>query len=202
MKKFFIAFLGTLAGIWFSLFIAFIGVFVVLGAAMASSLGSTTTKIEKGSVLLLNLSGQISDRPGSLDIMSAIQGNKTEIQGLNDIVGAITAAADDDRIDGIVIDCNGVAAGAAQRQAIVEALKKFKEDAPEKWIYSYSDSYTQGDYYIASTADSIFLNPIGQVDVHGLSATTMYFKNLMDKLGVEAQVVKVGTPPRPCRLLL
>lgn len=193
MKKFFIAFLGTLAGIWFSLFIAFIGVFVVLGAAMASSLGSTTTKIEKGSVLLLNLSGQISDRPGSLDIMSAIQGNKTEIQGLNDIVGAITAAADDDRIDGIVIDCNGVAAGAAQRQAIVEALKKFKEDAPEKWIYSYSDSYTQGDYYIASTADSIFLNPIGQVDVHGLSATTMYFKNLMDKLGVEAQVVKVGT---------
>ena len=50
--------------------------------------------------------------------------------------------------------------------------------------------YTQGDYYIASVCDSIFLNPIGQVDIHGLSSTTMYFKNLMDKLGIEAQVVK------------
>ena len=92
-----------------------------------------------------------------------------------------------------MIDCQGSSAGLAQRQAIVEALNKFKTDAPEKWIYSYGDMYTQGDYYIASVCDSIFLNPIGQVDIHGLSSTTMYFKNLMDKLGIEAQVVKVGT---------
>ena len=187
------AFLGTLAGIWFSLLIAFIGVFVVLGAAMASSVGSKTTKIEKGSVLLLNLAGEISDRPGSIDIMGALQGIDTEKKGLNEIVGAITNAAADDRIKGIVIDCQGSSAGLAQRQAIVEALNKFKTDAPEKWIYSYGDMYTQGDYYIASVCDSIFLNPIGQVDIHGLSSTTMYFKNLMDKLGIEAQVVKVGT---------
>ena len=83
------AFLGTLAGIWFSLLIAFIGVFVVLGAAMASSVGSKTTKIEKGSVLLLNLAGEISDRPGSIDIMGALQGIDTEKKGLNERVGAI-----------------------------------------------------------------------------------------------------------------
>ncbi len=193
MKNFFISFLGALAGIWFSLFIAFIGIIIALAAAMASSSGTKTVKIEKGSVLRLDLSGEISDRPGSIDLIAAIQNENTEVKGLNQIVGAIVNSATDDRIDGIVIECNGSIAGIAQRQAIVEALKKFKQDAPEKWIYAYGDIYTQGDYYIASVADSIFLNPIGQVDIHGLAATTMYFKNLMDKLGVEAQVVKVGT---------
>lgn len=193
MKKFFISFLGTLAGIWFSLLIAFIGIMVVAGAAIASSQGSSTPKIEKESVLLLELAGEISDRPGSIDLIAAVQGVETEIKGLNEIVGAITCAADDDRILGIVIDCKGSTAGLAQRQAIVEALQKFKANAPQKWIYAYGDVYTQGDYYIASTADSIYLNKIGQVDIHGLAATTMYFKNLMEKIGVEAQVVKVGT---------
>lgn len=193
MKKFFIAFLGSLAGIWFSLFIVFIGFFVVLGVAMASSFSKTTAKIEKKSVLLIDLSGQIADRPGSIDVMAMMQGQDNDIQGLNEITGAIVNAADDDRIEGILIECKGAAAGLAQRKAIVEALAKFKTDAPDKWVYAYADAYTQGDYYIASMADSIFLNPIGQVDIHGLAATTMYFKNFMDKIGVEAQVVKVGT---------
>lgn len=193
MKKFFISFLGALAGIWFSLFIAIIGFFVVIGMAVASSSGSKTVKIEKGSVLKLDLSGVISDRPGTLDLKAALSGNQNDIQGLNQIVGAIVNAATDDRIDGIVIECNGTSAGVALRQAIVEALKKFKKDAPDKWIYSYGDIYTQGDYYIASVADSIFLNPIGQVDIHGLAIENMFFKNLADKIGVEMQVVKVGT---------
>ncbi len=194
MKKFFIAFLGTLAGIWCSLFIAFLGFTIIIAAAAASSLGKKGVKeIKDDSYLELSLSGVINDRPGIKNPMDVIRGVDVELQGLNEIVGAIREAASDKHIKGIVIDCKGSSAGLAQRQAIVEALKEFKGVAPEKWIYAYSDSYTQGDYYIASMADSLFLNPSGMVDIHGLSSTNLYFKNLLDKMGVEMQVVKVGT---------
>lgn len=194
MKKFFIAFLGSLAGIWFSLFIAFVGFTIVIAAAAASSLGNkTVSEIKEGSYLTLSLSGTINERPGTLKPMEVLRGLDKDVTGLNQIVGAIRMAAEDDRIRGIYIDCKGASAGLAQHQAIVEALHDFKGIAPEKWIYAYSDYFTQGDYYIASVADSIFLNPIGMVDIHGLSTTNMYFKNLLDKMGVEMQVVKVGT---------
>lgn len=193
MKKFFISFLATLAGIWFSLLLAFIGFILVISAAMATSVGSSTVDIKKHSILKVDLSGSILDTEPKLDIMSVMRGEEKGAQILSDITGSIVAAASDDRIDGIVITANGAGAGLAQRSAIVEALRRFKETAPEKWIYSYGDMYTQGDYYVASAADSIFINPIGQVDIHGLSATTLFFHQLLEKVGVEVQVVKVGT---------
>ncbi len=188
------AFLGTLAGIWFSLFIAFFGLLLIIAAAGVSSLGrSKVVQVNDHSYLKLVLAGELSDRPGQLDPIAVMRGDKTVTQGVNEIVGSIDASAGDDRIDGIVIDCRGSSAGLAKRQAIVEALKRFKDAAPEKWIYAYGDIYTQGDYYVATAADSIFINPIGQIDIHGLSSTRYYFKNLLDKLGVDVQVVKVGT---------
>lgn len=195
MKNFFISFLGALAGIWFSLLLAVIGFFIVIVAAMASSGGSTTTvKVNSNSVLSVDLSGPILDRTPKLDFSTVINGVDKNMQVLGDITGSILAAADDSRIEGIVINCNGAAAGLAQRSAIIEALRKFKKDAPEKWIYAYGDMYTQGDYYIAAAAaDSIFINPIGQVDIHGLVSTSLYFHKLLDKIGVDVQVVKVGT---------
>lgn len=195
MKNFFISFLGALAGIWFSLLLAVIGFFIVIVAAMASSGGSTTTvKVNSNSVLSVDLSGPILDRTPKLDFSTVINGVDKNMQVLGDITGSILAAADDSRIEGIVINCNGAAAGLAQRSAIIEALRKFKKDAPEKWIYAYGDMYTQGDYYIAAAAaDSIFINPIGQVDIHGLASSSLYFHKLLDKIGVDVQVVKVGT---------
>ncbi|WP_300805867.1 S49 family peptidase, partial [uncultured Duncaniella sp.] len=194
MKKFFISFLATLAGIWFSLMLAVIGIFIVLGAAMASSVGSSTVNIKDRSVLTVDLSGQILDRQPNLDIMNLVRGDDTDYQILSDITGSVRAAASDDRIEGIYLKCAGAQAGLAQLSAIVEALKDFKKNAPEKWIYAYSDTYSQGDYYIAAaTADSLFINPVGEVDVHGLAATTLYFHQLLEKVGVDVQVVKVGT---------
>lgn len=194
MKKFLMAFLGTLAGIWFSLFIAFFGLILIVAAAGVSSLGSgKVVQVRDHSYLNLVLVGEISDRPGQLDPMAFLRGDNKVSQGVNEIVGSIDAAATDDRIEGIVVDCRGAAAGLARRQAIVEALKRFKSAAPRKWIYAYGDMYTQGDYYVATAADSIFINPIGQIDIHGLSGTGLYFKKLLDRLGVDVQVVKVGT---------
>lgn len=193
MKKFFISFLATLAGIWFSLLLAFVGFILVISAAMATSMGSSTVEIKKHSILKVDLSGSILDTEPKIDFMTVVRGEEKGSQILSDITGSIVAAATDDRIDGIVISANGAGAGLAQRSAIVEALHKFKEAAPSKWIYAYGDMYTQGDYYIAAAADSIFINPIGQIDIHGLSATTMFFHQLLQKVGVEVQVVKVGT---------
>lgn len=195
MKKFFIVFLGTMAGIWVSLFLLTVGVILVIAVAGTSSMlkDGKNAKISSHSYLALNLSGEISERPGQLDPLAVLQGDRTVALGLNQIVGAIDKAATDDKIDGIAIDCCGSMAGMAQRLSIREALQRFKEVAPEKWIYAYGDLYTQGDYYIASVADSIFLNPCGQMYMSGLSSTGLYFKNLLDKLGIEMQVVKVGT---------
>lgn len=191
------AFLGTLAGIWFSLLIAFFGLIILIavaGAASIESLGSgKTVRVDGHSYLMLSLSGEISDRPGKIDPIAAVRGDSRVASGLNEIVGAIGAAAYDDRIEGVVVECRGASAGLAQRQAIVEALHRFKDASPGKWVYAYGDIYTQGDYYIASAADMICVNPIGQIDIHGLSSTNLYFKNMLDKLGVDVQVVKVGT---------
>lgn len=193
MKKFLITFLATMAAIWLSLMIAFFGFFIVVTMAVASSSNGEGAAVGKKSILHLDLSGEITDRPAIPTFQDVISGNDTESTGLNDVTGSIILAAKDDNIEGIFIECNGSSAGVAQRQAIVKALKKFKDVAPEKWIYAYSDMYTQGDYLIASAADSVFLNPIGQIDIHGLSSTGLYFKDLLQKIGVEAQVVKVGT---------
>lgn len=194
MKKFLLAFLGTLAGIWLSLLIIFVGLTLVFVAVGVTSLnGAKTVQVKSDSYLELTLAGEITDRPGQLDPIGMIRGEDNRTQGLNEIVGAIRVAAKDDRIKGIVLDCRGSQLGLAGREAIVEALKLFKADAPSKWIYSYADIYTQGDYYIATAADSVYINPIGQVDISGLSITEFYFKKLLDKLGVDMQVVKVGT---------
>lgn len=152
-----------------------------------------STKISRHSYLELKLNGEITERPGTLDPIATLRGVRSATLGLNEIAGAIREAASDDKIDGIVIECDGSAAGLAQRQAIREALQSFKKTAPDKWIYAYGDIYVQGDYYIASVADSLYLNPIGQIFISGLSSTNLYFKGLLEKLGIEMQVVKVGT---------
>lgn len=193
MKNFFISFLATLAGVWVSFFMAFLAFFLLIAVSAVSSLDKSSAKIESNSVLRIDLTGEILDINPKLDVVSLLRDGKPDYQILSDITGAIAAAADDDRFEGIVIDCAGVSAGLSQLMAITEALDKFKEKAPEKWIYAYSDSYSQGDYYIACAADSLFINPIGQVDIHGLAATTLFFHKLLEKIGVEVQVVKVGT---------
>ncbi|MDE5940835.1 MAG: signal peptide peptidase SppA, partial [Muribaculaceae bacterium] len=110
---------------------------------------------------------------------------------LADILDAIEAAADDDNILGIYLKCDGASAGIATRKAIRDAVVKFKDSG--KWVISYSDTYSQGDYYIASASDEIYLNPVGGVELKGLATGIPFFKNFLDKAGVEIQVIKVGT---------
>lgn len=191
MKKFLYSFLGTIAGIWVSVILGTLLIFLTIGVIAASGDSKGSVKIKDDSILHLQLNGTVADRASTRNLIDELYGTETATINLNDIVDAIAAAKDDDRIKGIYLDCGGMSVGLAQAQAIIKALDDFKKSG--KWVFSYADTYSQGDYYVASASDSLFINPIGMIDIHGLSSTTMYFKDLLDKIGVEAQVVKVGT---------
>ena len=192
MKQFFMSFLGTVAGIFVSGFLISIGLFILTVMAIVSSATHSEYSVKDKSILYLDLSREIVEQPASLDIMAKLTKDGPSADVLYNIIDAIDAAADDDRIKGIFIDANGSSAGTAQRKAIIDALRRFKKSG--KWIYSYGDYYSQGDYYIAASAsDSLYINPLASVDIHGLGGRMMFFKNLLDKIGVEMQVVKVGT---------
>lgn len=189
MKKFLYSFLGTMAGIWLSVLLGgVLLVFIIIAFAGSSDTKST---VESGSVLRINLSGVVVDQATTPSIMDVVQDNVDTQLSLSEIVNAIKNAKDDSRIEGILLDCKGAYIGVSQCEDIINALKEFK--ASDKWIWAYADTYTQTDYFVASAADSVFLNPIGMVDIHGLSGQVIFFKGLMDKIGVEAQIVKVGT---------
>ena len=189
MKKFLYSFLGSMAAIWLSVLLGGLLLIFTFAAIFSSSAKQLT--IEDHSILHIDLSGEIVDRDGPLSLLSLLQSGNLYQLSLSDILYAIDQATGDERIEGIYLECNGATVGMAQAQAIGEALEKFRKSG--KFVWAYSDNFTQGNYLIATSADSIYLNPIGMVDIHGLQAQTTFYKGLLDKLGVEMQVVKVGT---------
>ena len=145
--------------------------------------------VKKASVLELQTPYPIKDYAG-MDESSPFIGLFDAEQGLDDILHAIDVAKDDERIEGISINSNYLMAGIAQTQALRRKLQEFKESG--KFIYAYGDFYAQKDYYLASIADSIFINPQGIMDFRGLAAEVLYFKDLQDKSGVKMEVVRHG----------
>lgn len=185
--------LGAIAGFWISMMLlVVVGFAVVIGTAASAlvSSQSANTSVEDESVLMICFDSTIEERHSPRDFEAVIN-NVPDAQTLANILRAINAAKDDDRIEGIYLKCDGSAAGLATREAIARALADFKESG--KWIMAYSDGYTQGDYYMASCADYLYLNPAGSVDIRGLASSIPFFKGLLDKVGVEMQIFKVGT---------
>ena len=196
MKKFILIVCGSLVGTVLA-FVLFILLAMFMGVAiMSMGMGGSkkTVSVSKHSILKIDLGTDISERSGSdpLDMMSFMRGEGLPTSlGLNTVVSAIKNAAENDKVDGIYIECNGVSAAPATLQTMRRALKEFKKSG--KWIAAYGyEGINQADYYLASVADSIFLNPVGAVDLHGLASVTPYMKKLFDKVGVEMQVVRVG----------
>lgn len=190
MKKFFYSFLATMAGIWVSVLLVGLLVIVTIASIVGSSAPSPE-KIEEGSVLHFELSGSMMDLTVSPSFMQFIQEMDNPPLSLEAVTSALRTAKDDPKIAGAFFEFKGLEAGLAQCEEIRDAISEFREAG--KWVWTYSDNYTQSEYFIAAAADRVVLNPIGMVDIHGLSASTFYFKDLLDKLGVEMQVVKVGT---------
>ena len=196
IKKFFLSFFGSMAAIWLTFLL--IVLLAVAGAAISvASLGTglksvATAEVKKGSVIVLDLAGYINERKSTPSLTDALQGELEDNINLSETVAAIYRAAHDARISGIYADCGGVAGGVASLQDIQDALNYFKSQ-PDKWLLAYGDSYGQADYYAVSGASELWLNPIGSVDIHGLSGTTLFYTGLMEKLGVKMQILRVGT---------
>lgn len=189
LKRFFISMLGTIAGVWITIFIILFGGAIIAGAVIGAS--SESVKIKDKSILYLKLEGDITERLQEQSFMDFVKDYDSKGQSLDQMLNAVRMAATDKKIRGIYIDAAGSSMGVASRQELVEALKDFKESG--KWIYAYGDNFGQGDYLIASVADKIFLNPVGNVDIRGIGMQTPFFTGLLDKLGIKVQVVKVGT---------
>ncbi len=190
LKRFFVSMLGTVAGIWVSMILVVVAGMMLVVAA-AGSAGDSAVKVDSKSILFFDLSGNIVERHQKQDFFTMIQNIDNSTPTLDELMRSLRLAADDDKIEALYIKCGGSAMGTASREELLQAIADFKQSG--KPVVAYADNYAQGDYLIATTADSLFLNPMGGIDIHGVGSMTPFFKGLMDKLGIKMQIVKVGT---------
>ena len=176
--------LSTLSTIMF--FMSFVSM------ALSSDSG---TKLSKHSVYRINLEGELVEQTSEDDLTRLIaKASKRDVPeqiGLNDLLHNIRYAKEDKHIDGILLQGGSLAAGFASREEIRRDLLDYKDSG--KFIVAYADSYSQGNYWLASVADKVCLNSRGALSWAGLSSNIMFYSRALEKLGVEMQVVKVGT---------
>ena len=191
-RKFWRVVLGSMVGfVLASIIVSILSVLMFLGMiASFEKLGSSTasTNVKDNSVLLLDLSASINER--AVEMPFSFGDYMQEGLGLNNILAAINAAAGDSKIKGIYLKSKTVSASPASTKAIRDALIEFKKSG--KFIYSYSDLYTQNAYYMATAADKILLNPSGDLSFRGYAFQLMFYKNLIDKLDVDVQIFRHG----------
>ena len=167
-----------------------VGILCVISLVGLAASTASTVQVKDGSVFTLVLKNNIDER-GTDNPIGFLNGSDTTIDGLNDIISAIHKAKDNENIKGIYIQADGMATDSpASLHAIREALLDFKKSG--KWIISYSDGYSQSEYYLCSVADQILLNPQGQIGWHGLAAEPVFYKDLLAKFGVKFELCKVG----------
>ncbi len=189
MKDFLKYTLATVVGlILASIALFFISMLTLFGMASASE---SETQVEENSVMMLNLNGTLNERNQEMPLQFLLQRNELSSYGLDDILSSVRKAKENEKIKGIYLQCNMLACGHASLQEIRNALEDFKSSG--KFVVAYADQYLQGMYYLASVADKVMLNPKGGVDWRGVASTRTFYKDLLEKVGVEMQVFKVGT---------
>ncbi|ELE3936991.1 signal peptide peptidase SppA [Salmonella enterica] len=178
----------------FFIFLVLVGV----GIWMQIGNGSNSEQTARGA-LLLDISGVIVDKPSTNHRLGALgrqlfgaSSDRLQENSLFDIVNAIRQAKDDRNITGIVLDLkNFTGADQPSMRYISKALREFRDSG--KPVFAVGENYSQGQYYLASFANKIWLSPQGQVDLHGFATNGLYYKTLLDKLKVSTHVFRVGT---------
>lgn len=191
MKDFFKFTLATVTGIILTSIVLFIiGIVTVFGIVASAD---TETVVKKNSVMMLDLNGTLVERnQESLEnILSKLTGNDSGTYGLDDVLASIKKAKENEDIKGIYIKATSLGTSYASLQAVRNALADFKTSG--KFIVAYSDNYSQGLYYLSSVADKVLLNPKGMIEWRGIASAPIFYKDLLQKLGIEMQVFKVGT---------
>lgn len=190
MKSFLKQVLAVIVGICSVGAFATLMFFVMLGVMLAT--GDEKQSVSDNSILRIELTGTVVDRSTPNNPLNQLLGrSEASSQGLDVLIDAIKTAKSDKRIKGIYIEGGTMSSDFATLQELRGALVDFKSSG--KFIVSYADSYTQGAYYIASVGNRVLINPSGLLDWHGIAMQPMFWTGLMEKVGVKAQVFKVGT---------
>ncbi len=188
MKQFFKFMFASMLGV-FLMFLLFF--FLVFG--IIASIGKTEpVEVAANSVFHLKLNNEIIDRSPenpfeNFDFMTLSPGS---VIGLNELLRNIRKAKEDENISGIFLDLSITQTGWSTIREIREQLKDFKENG--KFVIAYGDVMSQGAYYLATVADEIYINPEGTIDFRGINAEVLFFKNMLEKIGIEAQVIRHG----------
>lgn len=188
MKDFVKYALATVVGIVITgLLLAFFGFISIVGMISSSQ---ATKSVKDNSVLVIKLKGAITEQATPSSPFEDLMGSDAAVTGLDDMLSAIHKAKEDSHIKGIYLEGGVLASDYASLQAIRKALVDFRKSG--KFIIAYADAYTQGTYYLASTADKVYLNPEGRIVWQGLVSEPVMYKDLLKKLGIKMQLAKVG----------
>ena len=170
-------------------------VIVLLFTALIAGISSSTEKeitVEANSILHLDFSQAIVDRTSNnpFENIDFLTFETNNAQSVGDYLKAIRAAAEDDNIKGIFLDLSSIETDGVLRSTIRKALVDFKTSG--KFIYAFSEGYTQGTYLMASVADSVFMVPTGDMLFNGLASNPMFFKGMLNKLDIDVRLIRVG----------
>lgn len=190
--NFFKSFLASLLGTFIALGLISILFFTGI-AAIATSINFKTVDsafISENSVLNIDLNTSVRDRSPAFNPFGFFTENANGIIGMDAIIGSINKAKKDEKIKGIRLNSGLISSGWAQAREIRNCLNEFKKSG--KFIYAYADFMSQKGYYVSSVADSIFMNPVGSIELKGLSSEVLYFEDFQNQYGLKMEVIRHG----------
>lgn len=188
MREFIKFTFATFTGIVLAVVVFSILAIITVAGIVGSS--DSEPSIKDNSIFVLNLKGDLNEQSND-DPLSKLMEDDYKTYGLNDILSSIEKAKENKSIKGIYLNPAFLNTSFASLEEIRNALLDFKKSG--KFVISYADQYTQSMYYLASVADTLIANPMGTITWHGLSSQPIFYKDLLDKLGIKVQVFKVGT---------
>lgn len=185
MKQFFKFMFASCLGSALMLIVLMIIMIWMIGAS-----SNNTISVKPKSVLYMKLDYSIPERTTESDFTLALSGlqNNTDVTGLNDIIANIDYAKNDPNISGIFLELSSVGTSTANIEELRYHLEKFRESG--KFVITYSEAMAQNAYYLATAGDEIYINPDGMLDIHGMASQIMFYKNLLDKLDIEIQIIR------------
>ncbi len=164
-------------------------IFVAVIAGIAGSQEQKERKIAPNTVLHLKFDKAIPEKTNNLPI-DPFNFNDQKVLGVHEMLAALERARNDENIKGILIETDGLQGGIATADLIRDAVAEFRSEG--KFVYTYANAYSQGSYYLASAADKVYLNPVGLVDFRGFAAQVPFFKDMLDKAGINMQIYYAG----------
>ena len=195
MKSFFKTTLAVFVAL--ILFSVVSGIISVAMFGAFAAIGTAETQLKENSVLEIKLSGTLTERVNEdlfelEDVLLTIDETQPTPLGLNNLRSALDKAANSDQIEGVYLNCGSLSASPASAHELRSLLENFKTESG-KPIYAYGDNYSQAAYWVASVADTMFLNPQGTIGLVGMATQIPFFRQALDKLGVKMEIFKVGT---------